>query len=406
MIYIVADRPKKNEQREGFLQRVRAVDGLLVGEDCVYDNDFTNSGERRSALLEASVIYVHSIYNAEKIIDLYPPLGCKIITDMHGVVPEEQQLLGNSEDAARKNAIESEVIRYGKYFIAVTSAMVEHYIKKYKDAQQKQWIVLPIFNDELQPNIQKSHAYGRVIYSGGAQKWQKCDQMIKSAVIAAKKPKLTILSNDIDAFRELVTAHVGDKGSIDLRRVPNSRIAPYYDRSDMGFVLRDNNVVNQVACPTKIIEYMKRGVVPIVDFEGIGDFKKLGYEYVKRKDFEHGKYTPKQLDAAAVRNLEVLNELESISKNGTRELVTIIANARVSKSIDDSQSISMKYIDNLARIERLELELQRERIMHQEQKELVESLLNSKRWRFGEIVSYPKAVVKNFAATLIRRHKG
>lgn len=403
MIYILANRPKDDEQREGFLQRVWAIDSLLVDEHCVYDDDFVSEDDKKNAMLEASTIYVHSIYNAEKIISLYAPLGYKIVTDLHGVVPEEERFSGNEAVAEKMEAIEAEVMRHGAYFVTVTSAMTDHFMHKYNMKKTNQWIVLPIFNDKLRSNIQrKTYEKNEIIYSGGAQKWQNCELMIRSFAKIRGKVHLTVLSNDSKSLKKIVSKYRHAQDNITLKSVANSEIAAYYDKSSMGFVLRDRNTINRVACPTKVVEYMKRGVIPIVQFDDIGDFKSLGYQYIKLGDFEKGNYTTSQLSVAAIRNLEVLNQLELISKNGARELITIIANHRASWSMDQTQlTISRKYIENLTKIEQLEAELRTEqynRKMGEERiadlEQLVYDILHSKRWRLGEMMNYPREILK------------
>ena len=57
-----------------------------------------------------------------------------------------------------------------------------------------------------------------------------------------------------------------------------------YQESHYGFILREDIVVNHVACPTKLIEYLAMGVIPIVDCEKIGDFSEMGMRYVYLND--------------------------------------------------------------------------------------------------------------------------
>lgn len=50
-----------------------------------------------------------------------------------------------------------------------------------------------------------------------------------------------------------------------------------------GFILRDKHILNRVAAPTKMVEYLFFGIIPIVKYEEIGDVLKLGYEYISYK---------------------------------------------------------------------------------------------------------------------------
>ena len=44
-------------------------------------------------------------------------------------------------------------------------------------------------------------------------------------------------------------------------------------RKDFGFCLRNDNIINLVASPTKVLEYVSRNVVPILT-EHVGDFSR------------------------------------------------------------------------------------------------------------------------------------
>ena len=58
--------------------------------------------------------------------------------------------------------------------------------------------------------------------------------------------------------------------------------------ASLGFILRDNNAVNRVACPTKLVEYIQHKVIPIMDSPQIGDFYEKGLKYVSISDFVRG----------------------------------------------------------------------------------------------------------------------
>ena len=67
---------------------------------------------------------------------------------------------------------------------------------------------------------------------------------------------------------------------IELKSVAPEELAEYYESAHYGFILRDDNVINTVANPTKMIEYLQYGIVPIVKSPNIGDFATYGYDYI------------------------------------------------------------------------------------------------------------------------------
>lgn len=67
--------------------------------------------------------------------------------------------------------------------------------------------------------------------------------------------------------------------------------------------MRDPVLLNQVACPTKLVEYLYWGVVPIVSTPSIGDFAELGFAYVLLDDF----CVRRLSDGSAVSEMRLIN---------------------------------------------------------------------------------------------------
>jgi hypothetical protein len=50
--------------------------------------------------------------------------------------------------------------------------------------------------------------------------------------------------------------------------------------ANFGFIQREDHLLNRIANPTKLVEYLYFGMRPIVWSADIGDFVQMGYEYV------------------------------------------------------------------------------------------------------------------------------
>ena len=48
-----------------------------------------------------------------------------------------------------------------------------------------------------------------------------------------------------------------------VEKVPQSEVDTVLSKCKFGFLIRDNNVINQVATPTKLANYLGNGVIPI-----------------------------------------------------------------------------------------------------------------------------------------------
>ncbi|GAB3665784.1 hypothetical protein GCM10028791_41590 [Echinicola sediminis] len=153
--------------------------------------------------------------------------------------------------------------------------------KRYKS---RKYEVVPclIENICLQPMIKRD--VHRFVYVGGISKWQNIDLILDFCVNMNKRIKahftfITGASKEMKQKVEAVglsnyTIKSGNREFV-LNELPNH---------DYGFLFRDDIVMNNVASPVKFLEYLSRGVLPIVS-KGTGDYGQivrhnhLGYIY-------------------------------------------------------------------------------------------------------------------------------
>lgn len=323
-IVFVAPNPLKQKTHEGYLHRVIEIDRFFNDAEKIYLEDIP-ADRVGNELEQSDIIYVHSIYQADRIRSLYKMYGKKIITDLHGVVPEEELYMGNVLRSKYLEQVEEEVFRNGSSFVAVTDTMKKHFKEKYKHIKNHKWIVLPIF-DSSKIEL-KDHHSPNVVYAGGSQVWQNVPKMVE-AINARKDISATVLTYDTGAFDGVVEEDRTTPYTI--KSVKASEVGKYYAEASFGFVLRDKTVVNKVACPTKLIEYLSYGVVPIVDNPEIGDFKDLGYEYITLQDFMNDSYSPSLIQDARKKNLKVVERLKTKTSMGKNKLI------KLTKDISDS----------------------------------------------------------------------
>ena len=110
------------------------------------------------------------------------------------------------------------------------------------------------------------------VYSGQNQKWQMCEETIdiyKTIAEHRSNTRLVIYTLQTQFFKELCIK----KGIYDaiIITVAHNEMYRYLDACDFGFCIRNNSIVNQVASPTKILEYVSRNVMPIIS-DSVGDF--------------------------------------------------------------------------------------------------------------------------------------
>lgn len=351
-IIIVA--PYFNEERlkDGYYKRVKAVDELFKDYYKVYITYETNDnkivfeehpernttvvrylpGSKKQKIITAMLmiacgrIYCHSIWQVKTKFFKLP--GVKVYVDVHGVVPEEETLYGRYESAQMYGDIEEVTVQKATCLICVTNKIKEHLQDKYGKKFKTKTIIMPIFDTSLAQydiEVQKSKPFINnktvVIYAGGIMKWQKIELMQES------------INNNIDTANYMVycpnpkefwetwnypknkNLTVGSKSYKDL-------CENVYSKAHYGYVLRDDITVNNVACPTKIADYFKYRIVPIVLSPKIGDFIDLGMKYINLEDFNNKKLlSPKELNEIADNNEKVLKKYIELHEKGKKQFI-------------------------------------------------------------------------------------
>lgn len=244
----------------------------------------------------------------------------KAIVDLHGIPPEESEMEGQPRQAEYCSLFEREVVEKSHCLISVTEAMISHLEKKYGRLKPSH-IVMPIMND-LEPRIEKTPSRRlRVVYAGDVAVWQKVGLML-DAIRDAREPTrydFIIYTRKREEMEALCRAH----GVFDRVRI--SSYAPkdaqkVLAETDVGFVLRDDSAVNRAACPTKLMEYLQFGVIPIVTFSSIGDFERAGYQYLPLEKFVNGEFDVGEFPKMRTRNLEIYKKFHQQFKDNIKKL--------------------------------------------------------------------------------------
>ena len=362
-IAIIAPFPHPHVIHEGWMSRISSIDEQLKGLVRIYlnfseehddsrCNEIRHDEERAEVFLNplgknsaafvsdlaASVdaFYVHTLHLVEHML---PWLRTgKVFVDIHGITPEEEELLGNVHLRERYEAVEREVLQGAKCCICVSRAMIEHYTKKYPLLTPK-WLIIPVSvpfsaapgaagnpSDDDRPSV---------LYSGGVQKWQNLDAMLTLAESAGEEMEFRFLSHEHIQIRQRIDAlRMARPPSVGYCR--KTELPAAYGAADFGLILRDDSPVNRVSCPTKLVEYLSFGLVPVVRSPHIGDFYKLGFAYVTEEEF-HGGFVPDSAsrDWMAEQNLHVVEQQMEQFHAGIRELRAIMLDGLVGRNDHD-----------------------------------------------------------------------
>jgi hypothetical protein len=163
--------------------------------------------------------------------------------------------------------------------------------KKYGEQLQQKLLILPIISKYEQLSItadRQEDALPRIIYAGGVDKWQQIPLMLQIINTVYNLASWHIYTQEPEAFTALLPEELRIK-DLSIKSVTRDDLLKIYPKFSFGFVLRDHNILNVVSCPTKLVEYIAFGIIPIMDEVNIGDFLELGLRYIKKDDIFKGK---------------------------------------------------------------------------------------------------------------------
>ena len=218
-------------------------------------------------------------YSAMKMKNL---LNCKYIADMHGALPEEYAYNNPNIVQWRLDYItrlETLTSKKADYIICQSEEMKRHIAKKYSVNKER----IFVYKCGVNTNMFKLEADKKsvirkqlgisdnsfvFVYVGGLMKWQKIEE---SLMIFADTQKIVddckflILTREVDTLKLLLKQLNLEYLSNDVIALssPFDKVSDYLNAADVAFLLRDNVVMNQVASPTKLAEYMACGL-PVI----------------------------------------------------------------------------------------------------------------------------------------------
>lgn len=354
---------------DGYIQRIRDIDRQIFGgkrrvyiynspfwncrkpgfyapvpgEACyiIYNDKDPRQLEYATRLIRQSAgCYIHSVYrlipcmmpeitgDTRPLFDL-ASVPCRKAIDLHGIVSAELEMLGEPETTVHlAEKAEAMAVRDADLCVAVTRHMISEFEEKYRTTISRSLVLpisIPMDNHKIDV-AEKQKTFTKIVYCGGIQKWQRVEDMLDAVnQTKTENAEYAFYVNDRDAFARILAEKTinkplthGTKSSHDLK----DALAD----ADFGFLLRNDSPINRVACPTKLTEYILNGIIPILDYEGIGDLKALGIRYVLLEDFLEGRLPDETERPDMIReNLAAVGKMTNEREHSLTELKRFMA---------------------------------------------------------------------------------
>lgn len=352
--------PYPERLSDGYFQRIKSVDSLfsdqwrvyvesdeLPGRNLWFDRPQPKvlvlriSGGRRRrmfvralalvAVLKCRKIYFHSVLRMRdnRFGRLMHVPGLLKTIDIHGVVPEEFRLHNDFYSAVLYEREELLAVRKSDMVIVVTDAMHNYLRQKYREHLRGEVSVFPMFPNIAPTLAPRAYVDGKpvVVYAGGLHKWQQVPKMIDAISRTASICAYRFYCPDPDSVRTMLPAAVTAEVTVD--RKSHDELIALYPECHYGFILREDIVVNHVACPTKLVEYLGMGIVPIVDSENMGDFGAMGMQFVSLNNLLQGNLPGEAQRAEMARlNFAIYQHIREVRKKGAEDIRALLAGYR------------------------------------------------------------------------------
>lgn len=202
-----------------------------------------------------------------------------VIIDLHGAAVEEA-LFERGESFKQTSTFRSLVrsekrsIKKADLLLVVSEPMIDLLKSKYPELNTQKIKVIPTAADAIffdcvfDPGLKAQLGFEKddiiFVYSGGAQSYQCIDKVLSifsKVAFEKQNVKLLVLSIEKEKISQLIKRSFPtlDKYIV-LKSLDKADVAKHLQMADLGFLLRDNDILNQVSCPTKFAEYAACGV--------------------------------------------------------------------------------------------------------------------------------------------------
>lgn len=297
--------------------------GLKVSILCVYDETYEKSRGFASELASSGIkgyfvkpsktaflTYINCAFKASHIVrknrpkaiyarEVWGGLDClfaktcsavspEFIYDFRGAVPEEifysEEGISGRIKSSLFEKLERVIVWGATRLNAVTSELSEHLLKKYGRAADT---LIPCCTEGTASISNSSIIETRLelgfrsenlvfIYSGGLGKWQMFTETVRlfSQIVQVEhRARLLVLCPDGKAATRLIKDSVPDDKYV-IKSVSQKDVKRYMSACDCGFLLREDNIINNVAFPIKFAEYIDAGL-PVITTKGVREIARI-----------------------------------------------------------------------------------------------------------------------------------
>jgi len=217
----------------------------------------------------------------------------KFIYDNRGVFIEEEIYKGhwknNSLKVALFKVLEKLVLKHSDAVVVVSNKFRDYlFSNEFISPKDKVKIFVipnrttnPYDEVETVPIENKKGTIITGVYSGSSAKWQNVNgviEFIKASESSDYQIRFNILTYNPEVFNKLIERNEISSNNVSIENVEPNEVSVKLRNANFGVMIRENNLINNVASPLKFAEYLNAGL-PVVISKGIGDTEEIIKKY-------------------------------------------------------------------------------------------------------------------------------
>ncbi|MBS1141073.1 MAG: hypothetical protein H6R13_2526 [Proteobacteria bacterium] len=219
-----------------------------------------------SQIRRAEKIYCATIWQVFIVYIISFGSGAEIVYWVQGLVAEENYLKKKSRFRYFVLlCLEKAGFNFASSFIFVSEFMRDFYFRRYPSARGKRSLVIPCVSD-LNASRDIQRIEDSYCYLGGMSAWQKFDVVVRIMnMVVDNNPGSTfyVATRDIQICESVLRA-IASPRLLNVTSVctlnGDEEVSRFLSGVEFGFLIRDDNLVNNVSSPIKLAEYLSCGV--------------------------------------------------------------------------------------------------------------------------------------------------
>lgn len=213
-------------------------------------------------------IYTRHYQSCLAISQFAKTIDAKVVYSMRGTDAEEREMSGRFLDrigAVYIRAAVRKAVKVCSHLNTVSYVFADLLKSRYNKCASVLPCCVPDVSD-VGVGAREGRTYKTVVYSGGLWGWQKIDSIIALMRDMAEKDetlRFRFLTKDQKTLLEKCEKIGLPRDRWSGKACAQSEVAEELQKADVGIILRDDTIINRVASPIKIGEYLAAGLALI-----------------------------------------------------------------------------------------------------------------------------------------------